>query len=54
MTHEYLQLQKKIRGVRARLKWIACAKGLAMSLALSLAILMVAVYAGVPAAHTAM
>ena len=45
MTHEYLQLQKKIRGVRARLKWIACAKGLAMSLALSLAILMVAVYA---------
>ena len=45
MTHEYLQLQKKIWGVRARLKWIACAKGLAMSLALSLAILIVAVYA---------
>jgi hypothetical protein len=44
MTHEYLLLQKKIRGVRTRLKWIACAKGLAISLALSLAILGVAVY----------
>lgn len=44
MTHEHLQLQKKIREVRSRLKWIAGAKGLATSLALSLLILSIAIY----------
>jgi hypothetical protein len=44
MTQEYLQLHKKIREVRKRLRWIVCAKGLAISLALSLVVLAVAVY----------
>lgn len=44
MNLEYLQLQQKIREVRTRLKWIACAKGLAISLALSLVVLVLAVY----------
>ncbi len=44
MTHEYLQLQKKIREARKRLQWITAAKGLAISLALSLLVLALAVY----------
>jgi hypothetical protein len=44
MTQEFLQLQSKISEVRKRLKWITAAKGLAIALALSLVVLVVAVY----------
>ena len=44
MTQEFRQLQSKINEVRKRLKWITAAKGLAISLALSLVVLAVAVY----------
>jgi hypothetical protein len=44
MTQEFRQLQSKIHEVRMRLKWITAAKGLAIALGLSLAILAVAVY----------
>jgi len=44
MTQEFRQLQSKISEVRKRLKWITAAKGLAVSLALSLAVLAVAVF----------
>ena len=38
MTQEFRQLQGKISEVRKRLKWIIAAKGLAISMALSLAV----------------
>ena len=44
MTQEFRQLQSKISEVRKRLKWITAAKGLAIALALSLVVLVVAVY----------
>ena len=44
MTQEFRQLQGKISEVRKRLKWITAAKGLAISMALSLAVLVVAVF----------
>lgn len=44
MTQEFRQLQGKINEVRKRLKWITAAKGLAIALALSLALLVVAVF----------
>jgi hypothetical protein len=44
MTQEFRQLQSKINEVRNRLKWITAAKGLALALAFSLAVLVVAVY----------
>ncbi len=44
MTQEFRQLQGKIKEVRKRLKWIVAAKGLAISLALTLGILAIAVY----------
>src|SRR5258706_4235164 len=44
MTQELRQLQSKINEVRKRLQWITAAKGLAIALGLSLAVLVVAVY----------
>ncbi len=43
MTSEYQQLLHKIHEVRRRFRWIVVAKGLALSLALSLAVLVVAI-----------
>ena len=45
MTNEYLQLEDKIRQVRRRMRWILFAKGLALSVGLTVAILIVAGYA---------
>jgi len=44
MSQEFRQLQTKINEVRKRLKWITAAKGLCISLGLSLAVLAAAVY----------
>ena len=44
MTQDYFQLQKRIRETRTRFRWIVGAKGLAISLALSLVVLAIAVY----------